>query len=91
MVAEFGERRDHAGVDAGHQRVGFLSPVVARWQTAGTAGHVGHVGAPLIEDQVEAGAQAISSAFGRAATREFRLEIPSEIVPDPTVMFNPET
>jgi len=59
MAAQVGDQRDHAGVDAGHQLVGFLALVVAHQHPAGAAGRIGHIGAPLVKDQVEAGAQVV--------------------------------
>jgi hypothetical protein len=38
MAAEYRDQRDHPGVDAGHQPIGFLALVVARQQPAGAAG-----------------------------------------------------
>jgi hypothetical protein len=61
MAAEFGDQRDHAGGATGHQDVGFLPPVVAHQQPAGAAGQIGHVGASLVEDQIQAGAQPVSA------------------------------
>jgi hypothetical protein len=63
VAAEIGDQRDHAGVDARHQPIGFLSFVVAHQQPAAAAGDIGHVGAPLLEDQIEAGTEPIP-AFG---------------------------
>ena len=51
---------------AEHQPIGFLPLEVARQQPASTAGDVDHVGAPLIEDQVEAGTQPIPALLKRA-------------------------
>jgi hypothetical protein len=48
----------HPGVDAGHQPIGFLSPVVAHQQPASATGRIGHVCAPL-QDQIQAGAKVI--------------------------------
>ena len=59
MAAQVGDQRDHAGVDAGHQLVGFLALVVARQHPAGAAGQIGHVGAPLVEDPVQVPAEGI--------------------------------
>ena len=61
--AEFRDPRDHAGVDAEYQSIGFLAFIVATQQPAGAAGDIGHVHAPLIQDQVKAGTEAIP-AFG---------------------------
>ena len=38
VTAQFGCQRDHAGVDAGHQPIGFHSLTVAHQQPAGAAG-----------------------------------------------------
>jgi hypothetical protein len=56
--AQLGDQRDHAGVDAGHQPVGFLPLGVAHQQPFGAAGDVGHVRAQ-IQDQIQAGTQPI--------------------------------
>jgi hypothetical protein len=61
----FGDQRDHSGVDARHQPIGFLSLVVAHRQPAGATGDTGHFCAPLIEDQVKAGAQATPARLER--------------------------
>jgi hypothetical protein len=39
--------------------VGFLAPVVPAQYPAGAAGQIRHIGTPLVQDQVEAGAQPI--------------------------------
>jgi len=69
VAAEFGDQRDHPGVDAGHQPVGFLALVAAYQQPAGAAGQIGHFRAPLIEDQTEAGAQPIPALLERRDAR----------------------
>jgi hypothetical protein len=70
VAAEFGDERDHAGVDAGHHPVGFLPLAAARQQPAGTPGQIGHVRTPLIQDPVvEAGAQAVPALFERGDAR----------------------
>jgi hypothetical protein len=61
--AQFGNQRDHAGIDAGHQPVGLPTLVVPADQPAGVAGDIDHVRAPLLEDRIEAGAEAVP-AFG---------------------------
>jgi hypothetical protein len=61
--AQFGNQRDHAGIDAGHQPVGFLATVVAHQQPAGAAGQIGHVRAPLVEDQVQVPAEGIPALW----------------------------
>ena len=50
VAAEFGEQRDHGGVDAGHQDVGFLALVVAYQRPARAAGDSAYSVAPLVED-----------------------------------------
>src|ERR1035437_3253677 len=47
------------GGEAGHQPIGFFPLVVPAEQPAGAAGQIGHVRAPMIEDQLEAGAQPV--------------------------------
>jgi hypothetical protein len=66
LPPQFGDLRDHPGIDPRHQPIGFLPLEVARQQPASTAGDVDHVGAPLIEDQVEAGTQPIPALLKRA-------------------------
>jgi hypothetical protein len=53
-------------IDLGHQLVGFLALVVPAQEAARPAGQVGHVGAPLVKDQIEAGAQAIPAFLQRS-------------------------
>jgi hypothetical protein len=65
VAAESGERRDHAGVDARDELIRFLPFVAAHQQRAGAAGQIGHVRAPLVEDQAQAGAQAIPTLLQR--------------------------
>ena len=48
-----------------HQPGRVLSLAVARQQPAGVAGQIGHVRAPLVEDQAQAGAQAIPTLLQR--------------------------
>ena len=67
VAAEFRDQRDHAGVDAGHQPIGFLALGVAHQQSAGTAGDIGHFRAPLVEDQ--AGAQPVPAFLQRRDAR----------------------
>jgi hypothetical protein len=67
--AQFRDQRDHHGADAGHQPVGFLALVAARQQSARSAGQIGHVRAPLIDDQVEAGAQPVPALLERRDAR----------------------
>jgi len=56
LRAEFGDHRDHAGGDAGHQPISFLPFVTATpWRRR----QIGNARAPLVEHQVEAGAQPI--------------------------------
>jgi hypothetical protein len=69
VAVEFGEQRDHARVDARHQPIGFLALVVPAQQSAGATGDGGHVGAPLIQDLVPAGAQAIPALLERRDAR----------------------
>ena len=79
VTAQSGEQRDHAGVDAGHQPIGFLPLVVAAEDPLAPAGSSAIVRPPLIEDQVEAGAPAVPALWG-AATRQLRLLISRAIV-----------
>ena len=65
VPAEFRDQRDHAAVDAEHEPVGFLALVIAHQQPAGVAGQIGHVRAPLVEDQVKAGAQPVPALLER--------------------------
>ena len=58
-AAQRARPRDRAGVDARYRPIGFLARVVAHLEPAGAAGRIGHVRAPLIQDQVEAGAQPV--------------------------------
>ena len=53
MAAQFGDQRDHAGVDAGHQPIGLLALVVAAEESARATADIDHVRCPLVEDQVE--------------------------------------
>jgi hypothetical protein len=69
VAAQFGERRNRVGVDAGQQPIGFLALIVRAEQTARAAGQIGHVRAPLVEDQVEAGAQAVPALLERRDAR----------------------
>jgi hypothetical protein len=62
--AQFGDQRDHSGGDARTSRSASF-PCLAHQQPAGGAGQIGHVRAPLIEDQVEAGAEAIPPLLQR--------------------------
>ena len=57
--AQYGEQRDYSRVNADHQSIGFLALVVAQQQPAGAAGQIRHIRAPLIQDQVKAGAQPV--------------------------------
>jgi hypothetical protein len=50
-------------------RFGVLALVAAHRQPARAAGDVGHVGAPLIEERLEAGAEAIPALLGRRDAR----------------------
>jgi hypothetical protein len=65
VAAEFGDERDHAGVDADHQPIGPLALVVAHQQPTGAAGQIGHIGALLVQDQIQAGAQAAPALLER--------------------------
>jgi hypothetical protein len=65
-----------------NQPVGFLALEIARQQPAGAAGQFGHVGAPLVEDQVEACAQPVpallecrDARFGRFRARWCRRKV----------------
>jgi hypothetical protein len=59
VAAQFSDQRDHARVDAGHQRIGFLPLVVAHQHPAGAAVDIGHFCSPLVEDQIEVPAEGI--------------------------------
>ena len=65
MAAQLGNHRHHPGVDAGHQSIGLLAFGVPAQQPAGAAGQIGDVRAPLMVDQVEAGAQAVPALLER--------------------------
>jgi hypothetical protein len=69
VAAQLGDQRDHAGVDAGHQLIGSLSPVVEHQQFTGAAGHVRHARALLVEDQVQTGAQTVPALLERLDAR----------------------
>ena len=69
MAAQFGDQRDHAGVDACHQPVGFLALEVAAQQPAGTPRDIGHFRAPLVKDQIQSGAQPIPAVLQRRDAR----------------------
>ena len=64
---------------APRRRVGSIAFVVPAKQLAGAAGQIGHVPAPLLEDQLEAGAQGIPPISERRDTPLrllIRLQIP---------------
>jgi hypothetical protein len=65
VAAQFGDQRNHAGVDAGHQPFRVLAFVVPGEQPVGTPRQIGHVGAPLVEEQIQAGAEAVPALFER--------------------------
>jgi hypothetical protein len=69
VAAEFRDQREHARVDARRQPVGLRSLVVAAKQPAGAAGQIGHVPAPLVQDQVQAGAQPVPTLLDRRDAR----------------------
>ena len=62
VAARFSDQRNHAGVDANHQLVGSPALVVPSQYPAGAAGQIRHIGTPLVQDQVEAGAQVVPPA-----------------------------
>ena len=59
MAAELGDQRDHAGADARDELIRFLALVVVHQHPARATGDIGHVRAPLLQDQIQAGAQPI--------------------------------
>jgi hypothetical protein len=61
-------------------RVTSRSACSRHHQPAGAAGQIGHIGAPLIGDQVQAGAQPSPSVWS-AAARALRLVISSAMAP----------
>jgi hypothetical protein len=75
LAEQFGDQRDHAGVDAGHQPVGFLAFVVPAKHPAGAAGQIGHVRAPVVQEKLEADAQPVPALLERhdagIAARDF--------------------
>ena len=78
MAAEFGDQRNRAGVGTGHQPVGFLSPAIAHQHPAGADGQLDQLRTTLLEDQIEAGAQAVTTAF--RAPRVLQIEISRAMV-----------
>jgi hypothetical protein len=69
VAAQFGDQRDQPGIGPRHQPVGFLALVVPGEHPAGAAGQVGLIRAALVEDQIEAGTQAVPPLLERRDAR----------------------